>query len=159
MRETNRSVVLENDRLNKIVVSMQEIEAFFDDFVYLVFDRCYILCNDKGLSLNDVFRSLQFTLTNVIECCKCFCISDANVLLRKFRDDLFFCLYVILYNEINHDDYVLLRQKMEKIIDKWMKNELKKFFFSEVLKTISEVEYLKDPIDKYNLKTNFDKIR
>jgi len=75
-------------------------------------------------------------------CCKLGNLSDANVLLRKYRDDLFFCMYVETVAEESWkkenfgDDYLG--------IVSWLKNELENLQFSSVLKQIGNLPILKD---------------
>ena len=54
------------------------------------------ISGDKTYMLHDEFlQSCVQTLHNVLHCCKQGCISDASILARKYRDDLFLYLYII----------------------------------------------------------------
>lgn len=93
---------------------------------------------------------------NVIACCEGGCVADANTLLRKYRDDLFFYLYVIVSNSLGLES-AQVRSMIEKI-EKWSRNELKDFQISQVLKEIATAPQLKDIVIKYNLKASFKTI-
>lgn len=158
MRNTNKSILYECKKASVLIKQLKKLESFLDDFNFLIFGRDNIVCKNYVFSLQTILNSSQATLGNIIECCKCFCIADANTLLRKYRDDLFFCLYLVIY-----DVNVKLRisrntNKMEANIERWCKNDLSNLNISEVLLTIGTSDNLQKVICKYDLQKSFNKI-
>ena len=94
MRNTNKSILCECENTLILIEQFRKLESFLDDFNFLIFGRDNIVCKNHVFSLQRILNSAQATLGNVVECCKCFCLADAYTLLRKYRDDLFFCLYL-----------------------------------------------------------------
>ena len=139
---------------------MRELEQFLDDFYSLNLGNGYVIgiCNHRAMSFSvmRILPSLELTMGNVIACCESGCVADANTLLRKYRDDLFFYLYAIVYNSLSMES-IQARSMIEKI-EKWSRNELKDFQISQVLKEIAMAPQLKDIVIKYHLKGSFKAI-
>lgn len=102
MRDVNKCVIQESQTASFLLEQIKVIESFLGDFSYLVLGRDNIICRNYAFSLQRILNSSQATLGNIIECCKCFCLADAYTLLRKYRDDLFFCLYLVTYDASNN---------------------------------------------------------
>lgn len=72
-------------------------KKFIDDFSMLISNNPIVcLTKNKTHILNTVFlRSAINTLNSIQNCCNCGCFSDANVLVRKYRDDLLLYLFIL----------------------------------------------------------------
>lgn len=159
IRRLNRDSIKKDVDCQKNIDDLRQIEKFIMDMVFLSFGRDFIFSNSGIFSLHSVMTSLELTMGSIISCCENGCIADANSLLRKYRDDMFFYLYILVYNSnLNRFDKSSTNDKMESKISAWIKNELKDLKISEVLKSIANSEYLKDAIKKYNLKESFNEI-
>lgn len=158
MRNNNKSILHKcNSTLNSIE-QCKKLESFLKRFNFLIFGRDNIVCKNYVFSLQNILNSSQATLGNIVECCKCFCLADAYTLLRKYRDDLFFCLYLVTYDVKVRLQIDRSRNKMEANIVQWCKNNLSNLNISEVLFTIGTSENLKEAVFKYDLQNSFDKI-
>ncbi len=158
MRNTNKTILDECRSALILIEQFETLEAFLDNFNYLVFGRDNIVCKSYVFSLQTILNSSQATLGNIIECCKCFCLADAYTLLRKYRDDLFFCLYLVIYNKSNRFQLNKKTKKMESNIELWCENNLSNLNISEVLSTIGTSNELKGAVCKYDLQKSFNKI-
>lgn len=156
LRRTNMQSIKDNKSCQQLINDLMKIEEFLDDLVYLLFGRDAIFIKLKYvIDVSDILQSSYITLSSCIECCKCGCFADANTLLRKYRDDLFFILYILVYKDTPRFNK---KEEMEKNIEKWMYNNLSNLNISEILKTIATSPYLKETVKKYKLKTYFDSI-
>lgn len=100
-RQKNSRFVERNSECQYAINELREIEEFLERFGYLTFGRDSVIGNPICFSPNSIVTSLQFTMGSVIACCEGACIADANTLLRKYRDDLFFYLYLAVYNSLD----------------------------------------------------------
>ena len=158
MRNTNRSILHDCKNTLKLIKQFSELESFLNDFNFLIFGRDSIVCRNNVFSLQTILNSALATLGNIIECCKCFCLADAYTLLRKYRDDLFFCLYLVTYDTNIKLEITKNTNKMENNIERWCKNNLNDLNISEVLSTVGTSDNLKDAVYKYSLQISFNKI-
>ena len=51
-----------------------------------------------------IATSCELTADSIISCCESGCMADAYSLLRKYRDDLFFYLYIVVCSACNKLD-------------------------------------------------------
>ena len=154
--EENAKYFARKKENNTYINEIQNISNFLSNLGFLSFGRDYIQCDKWMFSLQRVITSLELTTGNIINCCKSACLADANTLLRKYRDDMFFYLYLSLYN---HE--LLCEQPVEHMkehIVKWINNELSGININFILKSISLSTCLKNAVAKYNLKETFSKI-
>ena len=161
LREINRKIIADNKHCGAAINSIRSVEQFWDHFIFLQFGRDYIICGEHVFSLQLIYNSVFLTIGSIIQCCENGCFSDANTLARKYRDDLFFCLYVALYSTnqmVNETAEANNLKKMEKNIGNWIDNELKNMNISMVLKTIGKSNRTSDAVKKYKLKNYFDRI-
>lgn len=158
MRNTNKAFLCEHPEYLSLLDALNALEEFFDDFGFLVMGRDMILCKQYAFSLQIIFNSAQATLGSIIECCKCYCLADAYTLLRKYRDDLFFCLYLVVYNASSKSEATETTKEVENSIERWCKNNLSNLKISKVLSTISSTDGLQEAIKKYSLRESFSKI-
>ena len=160
VRQANARFVEQDPECQQVVSKLKEIEKFLESFGFLTFGRDLVFgtSGQKTIffSLENVMTSLELTMGSVIACCESACIADANTLLRKYRDDLFFYLYVSVYS--SHYKYSEEGKPMADQIMRWLNNDLSDFRISEVLKAIGTVPQLRDAVLKYNLKESFQKI-
>ncbi len=156
IRQMNAELVKRDSECQQFIAGLRKIEKFLRDFGFLTFGRDFVFSTSVCFSLNSVATSLELTMGNIIVCCESACIADANTLLRKYRDDLFFYLYISVYNSL--DKCSKQAKAMANQIIKWANNNLTNFTISEVLKEIAADPQLKDAILKYNLKGSFQKI-
>lgn len=157
LRQINAQCIIENTECQQVINGLRELEQFLDDFYLLNIGNGYVIgvCDHHTVtfSVMGILSSLELTMGNVIACCECGCIADANTLLRKYRDDLFFYLYILVYNGLDLES-AQAKSMIEKI-EKWNENELKDFQIGQVLKEIAMVPQLKDIVIKYHLKESF----
>lgn len=158
MRKTNKSILHECKSTLNLIVKFKKLESFLYDFNFLILGRDNIVCKNYVFSLQTILNSSQATLGNIIECCKCFCLADAYTLLRKYRDDLFFCLYLVNYDVNIKSGITQSTNKMETNIEQWCENDLSNLNISEVLATIASSDNLKGAVRKYGLQKSFEKI-
>ena len=156
MRNTNKAFLQKNKNILNLLDQFKSLESFMDDLGFLVFGRDMIICEKYMFSMQTILNSSQATLGNIIDCCESFCLADTYTLLRKYRDDLFFCLYIVLYDANTRSGITKNTSKMETNIKHWCENGLSNLNISEVLSTIGTSEHLKNVIIKYNLQKRFD---
>lgn len=160
VQQMNTNFVEMDSGCQKVINELKEIEKFLGDFGFLTFGRDFVFgISDQNticFSLNNVMTSLELTMGNVIACCKSACIADANTLLRKYRDDLFFYLYISVYNSLDKDSEKA--KSMASQITRWLNNDLVDFQIGQVLKAIATTPQLKAATMQYHLKESFQKI-
>lgn len=78
-------------------------------------------------SLQTFLQSAELTIGSIISCCESGCMADANCLVRKYRDDMLFCVYIAVLdaNRRNHDTSEITKQ-MEHNFEEWAKNSLER---------------------------------
>lgn len=158
-RERNKIFINQNSVCQSIIHNLKEIEVFWDDFGFLSVSRPFIVCRKYLFSLQMILDSIEFTAGNIISCCEFGCLADANTLLRKYRDDMFFYLYIIAYDTYKFEESSLVKiSEMEIIIEKWINNNLVNFHIGNILKTVASFPEMQRAIEKYNLKSFFDSI-
>lgn len=158
MRKDNKAILCEYKNSSYLIEQISVVESFLNDFSFLIMGRDNIVCKNYIFSLQRILNSSQATLGNIIQCCKCFCIADAYTLLRKYRDDLFFCLYLVLYDVNIKSGTTKYTNRMETNIEQWCKNSLNNLHISEVLATIGSSDCLKETVRKYGLQKSFNQI-
>lgn len=160
IRPVNTKFVKNSPECQQIIEKLKEIQIFLGQYGFLTFRRSGILwfSNQKPVlfSTNNVMTSLELTMGSIIACCEDACIADANTLLRKYRDDIFFYLYIYACNSLEANSSQAKKMKFQ--IEKWLNNNLKDFFISDVLKDITTIPKINDVVTKYNLKDSFKNI-
>lgn len=156
LRESNKRRIICNKGYSKVIDELKKFEKFIDDYGFLAFDRDFIFCVDRIFSLQKILISAELTLGSIISCCEHYCISDANLLSRKYRDDMFFYLYLIMYDsEYKKGNNV---KKIETIIKKWLNNKLKNLYLVDILKSVCSSKELQKFVVKFNLQSKLDEI-
>ncbi len=158
LRTQNRIDISLNKDCQKVIYEMREVERFLSDFCFLSFGRNTILCDARVFSLQTVLISAQFTVGSIISCCESACLADANTLLRKYRDDLFFYLYVVVYEAYAELQEVEKTRKMQKNIKLWLQDELRNLDISEIMKTIGKSPQASGAVKIYNMQSSFDEL-
>lgn len=160
IRQANTRLVKQNSECQQAINKLREIEKFLEKFGFLTFGRDFVFEGTGQrtilFSLDKVMTSLELTMGSVIVCCESACIADANTLVRKYRDDLFFYLYISVYKSL--DKHSEKAKSMLTNITKWLNNDLSNFHIDRVLKAIASAPQLSDAVMKYNLKESFQKI-
>ena len=159
IHHTNWREIRKNSRYVEIINKMKDIESFLSRFGFLSFGRDNIMCCNQVFALQFVSTSLELTAGSIISCCEYGCLADANALLRKYRDDMFFYLYLLVY----HSNKLLGAEKknseqMEENIQKWLDNNLCDLSIGKVMKAIGQAPGINKAVKKYKLQQYFEKI-
>ncbi len=157
IRKTNNLLIIQNEQFKKEIDKIKSIELLIRSYGDLSFGRDFILCCNHTFSLQTIITSLELTAGSIALCCECGCIADANTLLRKYRDDMFFYLYLVLYYvcKDSHSDWKEL-PNIEKNIKHWFDNKLADLEISLVFKTIGSSPIVEKTVQKYNLHSSFN---
>lgn len=142
----DKTDMLQCEDLTEIINDTKTMLDFLTDntsFSYAVMNFNYIPFDIGSANLLCAMK----TLDNILFCCKNCSFSDANVLLRKYRDDIFQYLYFIkIINEsrkytFNVDNMPNILKKRIEAAHLWSKNELSKNPKHELKTYIRAVEY------------------
>lgn len=159
IRQRNRYIISQNPNCQKTIDAMREIEEFLCEFGFLSFGRDFIVCRNRIFSLQMVLTACELTAGSIIACCESGCMADAFSLLRKYRDDLFFYLYMVVYDSSskqNAKSQKLLQ--MENNIERWINNDLCDLPIGTVMQAIGCSPQVKEAVTKYNLQSFFNTI-
>jgi len=154
-RHANRIRIQQNAEYQQLIDEIKAIEKLIDSFGFLQFGRDYIMCDKWSISLQSLITSIELTAGNIVACCEYACIADANILLRKYRDDLFFYLYIVVFDSSKNSENPFGNKKMKENILRWIKNGLDNFNINEVFKAVGTSQQLKEAVDAYDLKKSF----
>ena len=157
VRQMNRKAIEQDTECKKAISEMRTVEKFLSDFGFLSFGRDYVFCGEHTFSLQMISTAFELTAGSIISCCESGCMADAYSLLRKYRDDLYFYLYIVVYDACNRSGSkspAIL--KMEEIIEQWIINDLGDLHIGTVLQAIGQSSQVKDAVKKYSLKPYFD---
>ena len=151
----------------KLLNEVRATRFFFESFSFLQFGRDALMLTSPSsvpFSINGILMSAEQTLESLESCCEKGNFSDSYVLVRKYRDDLFFYLYILLVNKENIENFMAglsespRNKKQAENINKWLANKLENLHISEILKYIASSQRLSEAVCKYNLKVSFDDI-
>ena len=160
MRQYNQHEIKQNKDIHKAIKGLREIEYFLKEFGCLSFGRDFIVCEEKPFTLQGLITSLEFTAGSIISCCESGCLADANTLLRKYKDALFFYLYLVAYDsDCKIAEPSKRTRKMEKNIQRWLRNELGDLGIGQILKEIGTSPQVTEAVMKYHLQTYLENIR
>ena len=133
--------------------------SFMSSFSSLQFGRDATVTRLSTLiTPSNILNSAVMTLHSMLICCEYGHFADVITLTRKYRDDLFFYLYIVSVNEINNLFSDEKASKQEENIKKWIDNNLHDLNIGEILSHIASMPHTKDAVRKYNLKCSFDEI-
>ena len=158
LRYSNMLYITRHNACQAKIQELKEVEKFVSDFALLSFGRDFIMCRNYTFSIQTVFTSLELTAGSIVSCCQFGCLADANSLLRKYRDDIFFSLYLVVYDRNKQDISKPNIHKMEDNIERWIKNDLSDLQIGEVLKAIAQSPTTKETVQRYNLQAYFDRL-
>ena len=157
IRQLNQEMIAQDLECQKIIAEMHAVEKFLSDFGFLSFGRDFVLCGKYTFSLQMVSTAFELTAGSMISCCESGCIADAYSLTRKYRDDLFFYLYIVVYDSCNKlDGKSQETDQMEANIERWINNNLDDLHIGTVLQAIGQSSRVRNAVQKYNLKSYFD---
>ncbi len=118
---------------NKATINLEEIKSFMEELSDLLWGRVFALIDGQTLMPQTIINSTCITLESLINCVENARFTDANILLRKYRDDIFFFLYIICYVKDTNDNvdekHLDARNIAKKRINSWKRNELKRLYF------------------------------
>lgn len=158
-RQMNQYKIEQDPVCQKIIQGLKSIEEFLNNFEGLAFDRNIIICRRPLFSFNAILPSLVFTAGSIVSCCESGCLADANTLLRKYRDDMFFYLYIVVYKKNTFDKTAESKiREMKNNIERWDQDGLADLKIGVVLKTIASFPEMRNAIMKYKLKSFFDSL-
>lgn len=153
----NVSFVAKDSNCIELFKEIDFIRKFFDNYFDLQFGKNYVFLMNTSLppfSINIILSSAQQTLGSFEACCRLGNFSDAYILLRKYRDDLFFYLYITLVEREQSN----INSSTVRNIELWMNNKLQNLHVSDILQYIGNSERLSDVVKKYGLKKSFKNI-
>ena len=157
IRQLNQEMIAQDLECQKIIAEMHAVEKFLSDFGFLSFGRDFVLCGKYTFSLQMVSTAFELTAGSIISCCESGCIADAYSLTRKYRDDLFFYLYIVVYDSCNKlDGKSQETDQMEANIERWINNNLDDLHIGTVLQAIGQSSQARNAVQKYKLKPYFD---
>lgn len=157
IRQLNQKMIAQDLECQKIIAEMRAVEKFLMDFGFLSSGRDFVLCGKYTFSLQMISTAFELTVGSIISCSESGCIADAYSLLRKFRDDMFFYLYIVVYDACNKLDHKSpSADQMKTNIERWINNDLDDLHIGTVLQAIGQSSRAKNAVQKYNLKSYFD---
>lgn len=143
IKKLNKTKLQKDIKCQLLIDELKAIEKFISSFGFLSLGRDYILCKNWSFSLQAIITSIELTAGNIITCCERGCMADANSLLRKYRDDLFFYLYIVAFDSNQKSEITNNAMKMEKNISQWINNGLDSLYIQDVLKAVGTSPQLK----------------
>lgn len=159
----NRKQSEKDTSLVKLVNNIIETRDFFVDLKELTFGRDLKFFRFVGvINCNELLDSISRTLESIRFCCVNTNFADAYSLLRKYRDDLFYYLY--LHVVANNQDLLKKLElsnasKHERNIYDWSYNCQKNVKISDVLMCIAKDERVKKASRKYKLEQSLEDVR
>lgn len=160
IRQLNQQMIAQDAECQKTMAEMRAVEKFLSDFGFLSFGRDFVLCGKYTFSLQMISTAFELTAGSINSCCESGCIADTYSLMRKYRDDLFFYLYIVVYDSCNKiEGKSPVTDQMESNIERWIKNDLDDLHIGTVLQAIGQSSRVRDAVRKYNLKSYFDALR
>ncbi|MBD5527616.1 MAG: hypothetical protein HDR02_04285 [Lachnospiraceae bacterium] len=160
--ELNRNGVSTNQDFVCLIDSLTQIRDFLSELGYLAFGRDMSIFRRIGaVNGNIILDSATRTMESIRYCCMNANLADAYSLLRKYRDDLFY--YVYLFAVADNSDFtqfVDIHQlnEDEKNIWDWVHNQQKGLHIGSVLKCIASHPLARKAVKDFKLKDSFDKL-
>lgn len=153
--QKNKLLFSSNESWQKVLNEFEGARIFIDDFSTLTVGRdMQIIRSEDGIKQiwpNKILLSATQTVKSIILCLTYGNIADANILLRKLRDDLFFYLYIIV--TCNNENLLSSKDlsRQENFVNAWLNNELSHLNISEVIKNITKTDECIDLVTSFNL--------
>ena len=134
---------------------INETDGLIDNLSINLWSSGQVLINfSYWIAFHNLYDSCNRTLWSIKECIKIGNLSDAIMLVRKYKDDLLF----YLYSTLNAFDYINStisntgsNEEKRKEIDKWMENNRNSFNISKAINYFSEDERLKEFFIKFDI--------
>lgn len=159
--EVNRSGPNENSSFQKLNEILLEMRDFMYELSYLVYGRDNVVLHQVGvISGNQILDSASRTVESIRYCCLNANFADAYTLLRKYRDDAFYYIYMLAVGDkTDFMQFVELKDlgKDERNIYDWVKNQQNAVYIGAIFKAIASSR-AGDAIKNYKLKDSFDKL-
>ncbi|OGO79416.1 MAG: hypothetical protein A2Y23_06175 [Clostridiales bacterium GWB2_37_7] len=156
-----RKVITEDESFIKFEISLNELIGFIWSLSDLISWNGHVIASfiggKKFILQTELIDSAVKTLCSIRMCCQYGNISDANTLIRKYRDDMFLLLYFI---EVSNN-YSILNEKTtehEENAVKWIENRLNDLHISTILKYLATNKIVAEVIKKHNLRNVWDAI-
>lgn len=160
--EVNRSGPNKDADFVKLNEVLFEIRNFIYELGFLTFGRDNILIHQIGvINGNQILDSASRTVESIRYCCLNGNFADAYSLLRKYRDDIFYYIYMLVVGEKTDIMQFFELNNLsvdEKNIYDWAKNQQSDVYIGVVFKAIATLPRVNDVIKKYKLKDSFDKL-
>ena len=159
--EINRSVIKENSSFQELNTLLEETRNFMYEMSFLAYGRDNIVLHKVGvISGNQILDSVSRTAESIRYCCLNANFADAYSLLRKYRDDVFYYIYMLTVGDkTDFMKYVELKDlgKDERNICDWIRNQQNDVYIGTIFKAIASSS-AGEAIKKYKLKDAFDKL-
>lgn len=157
--ENGKKFLQENINYISLLEQVKNTHSFMSSFSFLQFGRDTVITKASIiLSPSGILDSTVRTLHSILICSEYGHFADVMTLVRKYRDDLFFYLYLISVGKSCDLLNNISPSKHEQNIKKWQANALSDLNISEILKYIGTRSEIRYAIQKFNLKSSFDKI-
>ena len=149
--------------IKKLCDNLIEIRDFIDNLSILTCGKSFTWNRKAGpIYSNGILMSTAHTIESIRHCVLNANFADAFTLLRKYEDNLFYYLYVLVVTDNNGFEKVLSKEPLGKDeinISDWNNNMLSDLNSCLVLKYIAVKSSASLTIKKYNLHHCFNKIR
>ena len=126
--EINRSVIKENSSFQELNTLLEETRNFMYEMSFLVLHKVGVI------SGNQILDSVSRTAESIRYCCLNANFADAYSLLRKYRDNVFYYIYMLTVGDkTDFMKYVELKDlgKDESNIYDWIRNQQNSLFLYE----------------------------
>ena len=130
--EINRSVIKENSSFQELNTLLEETRNFMYDMSFLAYGKD--LHKVGVISGNQILDSVSRTAESIRYCCLNANFADAYSLLRKYRDNVFYYIYMLTVGDkTDFMKYVELKDlgKDESNIYDWIRNQQNSLFLYE----------------------------
>lgn len=160
--EKNRNNVSSCQEFSHLNETLTEIRDFLNEFAYLAFGRGIPFVRKIGpVNGHIVLNSAIRTMESIRFCCLNANFADAYSLLRKYRDDLVFYLY--LFSAADNSDFTRFvdedqLNEGERNIWNWVHNQQKNLTIGTVLQSIASHPSAGKAVRDFKLKNSFDQL-
>lgn len=160
--EKNRNFIGKDSAFISLNVTLTGLRDFLDQLGYLTFGRDTSVLRRIGhVNGNIVLESATRTMESIRFCCLNANFADAYALLRKYRDDLFYYVYLLAVADnsdlIQAVDVEALNEDERNIWD-WVHNKQKDLHIGSVLKCIASIPSVRKAVQEFKLRDSFEKI-
>lgn len=147
------------DNYDKTIGELEYYEGFLNTLSSLIFDNGYqFFIEENGKVFNmsiQLLDSSRNTLVSIITLMKLGNCSDANVLIRKLRDDLFLFLFFL---EVRNRVYRGENGATHKHAFNWMENKMQYLTISKIIKLLSNNSKIKEIFELEYFEKKWNKI-